>query len=217
MTTQSSDQPKLLGERAWSIQFQRSARRSTYTLAAGGHSEVYYDMIEFLLGHRDNEEYYPDEGARRQAQFVETMKLKLKPLVLKYGISRLAFIEPAGARATGIVPAMTQISDAVGVSACLVRPRKRLIREQIKGAPILPCENIILVTDVATSGSTMNEAAECLRTHGARVDHAFVVFDREDGAADCLSAAGITLHAADSKSNYLQFCAEEIDPAAAAH
>ena len=212
----SNDRLSPLGQKAWSIQFQRSARRSTYTLAAGGHSEVYYDMIEFLLGHSDNETYNAGDAVRRQEELATVIESKLKPLIIDFKIARLAFIEPAGARASGVIPAMTQISEKAGVPACVVRLRKRLFREQIKGAPVLPQENIIVITDVATSGSTVAEAAACLRAHGARVDHAFVVFDREDGAERKLSELGITLHSADSISSYNNFCKEE-DEQATAH
>ncbi|HLI45563.1 MAG TPA: orotate phosphoribosyltransferase [Geobacterales bacterium] len=53
---------------------------------------------------------------------------------------------------------------------------------------------IILVDDVATTGSSLSYAAEKLREHGYVVNDALVLVDREEGAKDMLFAKGIKLH-----------------------
>ncbi len=56
-------------------------------------------------------------------------------------------------------------------------------------------ETVLLVEDVATSGGTIQRAAEVLRGEGARVERAVCVVDREEGASESLREMGIDLKA----------------------
>ncbi|PWE17680.1 orotate phosphoribosyltransferase [Marinicauda salina] len=53
----------------------------------------------------------------------------------------------------------------------------------------------VMVEDVTTTGGSVLQAIEEARGNGVTVDHVVTVVDREEGAADNLEKAGVTLHA----------------------
>jgi orotate phosphoribosyltransferase len=179
---------------AFDIGLERSARKSTYTLAGGAPSKVYHDIAEFLLGLKDGQDYREALADERMDTFRNVVLTELKQLAKEHGIQRLAFIEPSSGRAIGILPTLMMARETVGLPVCIVRPRKRLRGEQIKGAPVMAEERILVVSDVATSGSTLLEAVECIRSQGGDVAHAYVIFDREEGATERLAENEVTLH-----------------------
>lgn len=55
-------------------------------------------------------------------------------------------------------------------------------------------DKVIIVDDIATTGKSVLESAEKLRQEKLKVEHAFVLIDREQGAVERLKKEGITLH-----------------------
>lgn len=62
----------------------------------------------------------------------------------------------------------------------------------------------VAVDDVATTGSSILDAVEKLRASGLEVRDAVVVVDREQGAAEALAEASVTLHAAAKVSDIVK-------------
>ena len=56
-----------------------------------------------------------------------------------------------------------------------------------------PGDRVLLVDDVVTTGGNLQRAIGALRESGARVEHAAVLVDREQGARENLAAAGVEL------------------------
>jgi orotate phosphoribosyltransferase len=54
---------------------------------------------------------------------------------------------------------------------------------------------VLLIEDVATSGGSVAQSIEVLRSAGARVERALVVVDREQGARERLAQLGVRLEA----------------------
>jgi orotate phosphoribosyltransferase len=180
----------------------RAARRSTYTLNNGAHSDVYFDVTSYLMGLRDSEEYEVDLARERSGSELNDIVEKLRSICEANEIGRIAFIEPNSGEAIGILPAVTTFLSRIDLPSCVVRPRKRLKIERILGAPISSGEEILLVSDVATTGRTLIEAARVLQAARGRVAHAFVIYDRGETACERLAEAGIQLHAPASPSLY---------------
>lgn len=55
-------------------------------------------------------------------------------------------------------------------------------------------DRVLLVDDLATTGSSLLGAAQAIRSQGGKVEHAVVLIDREQGCANTLSSNGISLH-----------------------
>jgi orotate phosphoribosyltransferase len=56
-------------------------------------------------------------------------------------------------------------------------------------------ERVVVIEDIATTGTSALEAVEALRDAGAVVDRVLVVVDREEGARERLAEADVELEA----------------------
>jgi orotate phosphoribosyltransferase len=65
-------------------------------------------------------------------------------------------------------------------------------------------KHVVVVEDVTTTGASALQAIAALREAAARVGHVVTVIDREEGAAEALGGAGITLDALFRKSDFSQ-------------
>ncbi len=65
--------------------------------------------------------------------------------------------------------------------------------------------SVALIEDVATTGSSIREAAETLRAVRAQIRDVFVLVDREQGAKENLAKIGLELHAAFTLDRMLAF------------
>jgi len=65
---------------------------------------------------------------------------------------------------------------------------------QVEGE-IRPGWNVVIIGDLATSGTTILSAAEAIEDEGGKVSSAIVFIDRLEGARERLSKKGIALHA----------------------
>lgn len=66
-------------------------------------------------------------------------------------------------------------------------------KRRIEGPALKEKSRVILVDDVATTGKALIEAKQALDKIGVEVDSALVVVDRDEGARENLSRAGIKL------------------------
>jgi orotate phosphoribosyltransferase len=72
-----------------------------------------------------------------------------------------------------------------------------------------PGQRVIIMDDLATGGGSIDETAERLRDAGLIVRDAFVLLDRQEGAAARLKKSGINLRSTLTLSvalNYLMSC-----------
>ena len=66
-------------------------------------------------------------------------------------------------------------------------------QRQVEGPALKKGDRVILLDDVATTGKAIIEAKQALEKIGVIADEAIVIVDRNEGAADNLSAAGLKL------------------------
>ncbi len=135
--------------------------------------------------------------------YVDARRLGASPILLAAaaaaveGVIRSLPADHVGAVPYGALPLATAV--ALRAGRPLVWPRKEA-KGHGTGARVegvwRPGERVVLVDDVATSGTSALEAADTLRRSGLEVRDAVVLVDREAGARRALDAAGITLHAA---------------------
>lgn len=82
-------------------------------------------------------------------------------------------------------------------------PKKHGRQQLIEGKELAPGNKVVLVDDVATSGSSLLNSVEILRTAGVDVLKAIVVVDREEGAQQAFSAAGCPLSALFTRNDFI--------------
>ena len=66
-------------------------------------------------------------------------------------------------------------------------------QRQVEGPALKNGQRVILVDDVATTGKALIEAKEALEKIGVKIEKALVIVDRNEGAAENLSKAGLKL------------------------
>ncbi len=57
-----------------------------------------------------------------------------------------------------------------------------------------PGDSVLLVDDLITSGTTLLEAVDAIKSEGGVVKHALVLIDRQEGGEETLEKEGIKLH-----------------------
>jgi hypothetical protein len=158
-------------------------KNSEWELVAGGHAPTYYDLDE-LFSRADGQEH--------NKRLLDLTIERIKELQAEHGYASLAFIEELRGP-TGVLPARLSLSEATGLPSLILRPYKRLLSQAVKPfrQPPMP---VLIVTDVATTGRTIADAADLLGRLGVRGCGTLAVFDRQEGAADYVSSMGIAFH-----------------------
>ena len=138
---------------------------SKYTTVAGEYTERYYDI---------------DKACTRLGntqRIVNWYVDNIKEIHKKTKIDSLAFIE----RDAGPVGAITKkdvISLMTDIPSFAVRPRKRIHSIVIKGAEKLTGQKVAVISDVATTGASINKVVDILRNRKAEVVAAITVLNR---------------------------------------
>jgi orotate phosphoribosyltransferase len=85
---------------------------------------------------------------------------------------------------------------ALGMKKPLIYTRMDKQRnERLVEGEVRPGWNVVVVGDLATSGKTIQAAADAIEDEGGEVSAAVVLVDRLEGAREKLSKRGIALHA----------------------
>ncbi|HMP79983.1 MAG TPA: orotate phosphoribosyltransferase [Pirellulaceae bacterium] len=72
-------------------------------------------------------------------------------------------------------------------------PKSHGTGQQVEG-PVSAGDRAVIVEDVVTSGGSSLAAIDRARQAGLLVDRCLAIIDRQQGGAEALSAAGVTLH-----------------------
>ncbi|MFW6448969.1 MAG: orotate phosphoribosyltransferase [Halobacteriota archaeon] len=143
---------------------------------------------EFELAHGGTSDYYIDKyrfGTDPEA--LDT--------IAEAFAERLGDRTPAGV-ALGAVPLATATALRADRAFLIVRKAAKGhgTGNRIEG-PLATGDEVVLLEDVATTGTSALEAVGALREAGAAVDEVLVVVDREQGARERMAEAGVTLTA----------------------
>ncbi len=144
---------------------------------------------DFTLTSGKKSSYYVDlKLAFTDPVFLRQVVERLVPYAT--GVQRLAGTE------LGAVPLLVALALETDLPYVILRKKARdhgtgrAYEGEIRAG-----ENVLLVEDVATSGGTIQRAAEVLRGEGAQVERAVCVVDREEGAVESLREMGVDLEA----------------------
>ncbi len=175
------------------LDFVRSARGSTFTTVAGIPSTSFTDLDEYLLGRVPGDAFQTELAKTRREWLAQRMAKRILDSCARLAIARLAFIEKPDAGPLGAITLLDTLLNLTGLEGCIIRPGKRLHVARVKGRTIQSGERLMIVSDVATTGTTILLAAQTIRQLGGIVVAAYVVYDRGQGAKDYLEKNGIQL------------------------
>ncbi|WP_126661752.1 orotate phosphoribosyltransferase [Haloterrigena salifodinae] len=153
---------------------------------------------EFELSHGGTSEYYVDK------YLFETDPDCLEAIAEAFA-DRLAADDKLGGVALGGVPLAAATSVAAGVPYVIARKQRKeygtgnLIEGRLEDG-----EEVVVVEDIVTTGTSLVEAVEALREAGATVERALVVVDREEGGRETVEEAGVEMEALVTASDLLE-------------
>ncbi|HEY8215592.1 MAG TPA: orotate phosphoribosyltransferase [Acidimicrobiia bacterium] len=145
----------------------------TFTLRSGTVSNEYFDKYLF-------------EGDPELLRDIATAMAGLVP----DGTDALAGLELGG------VPLAVMLSQVTGIPTLFVRKEAKTYGTcRLAEGGDLDGRRVTVVEDVVTSGGQVVTSCGDLREHGATVEHALCVIDRESGGPEALTAIGVELRA----------------------
>ena len=151
---------------------------------------------EFELSHGGTSDYYVDK------YLFETNPACLE-LIAEAFAAEIDEPKLAGV-ALGAVPLVAVTAVETGRPYVIARKQAKEYGtgNRIEGT-LADGEEVVILEDIATTGTSAVEAAEALREAGAEVNRVLVVVDREEGAAENLAAHDLKLDALVTASELL--------------
>ncbi|MFH1519324.1 MAG: orotate phosphoribosyltransferase [Candidatus Omnitrophota bacterium] len=149
--------------------------------------------------------------------YIDVRKVSLSPKGL-YLISHLIFgllkdrkINAIGGPTLGADPIVSGVcllahKHNMRLKGFLIRksPKKHGRQKSIEGQILIPGEKVVIVDDVATSGSSLIKAIKVLKKARIKIAAALVVVDREEGAKEALARYQCPLISLFTKSDFLK-------------
>ena len=152
---------------------------------------------EFELSHGGTSEYYVDK------YLFETDPGCLE-LIAEAFADNLESDDKLGGVALGGVPLAAATSVAAGVPYVIARKqRKDYGTANLVEGRLEEGEEVVVVEDIVTTGTSLVEAVEALREAGATVNRALVVVDREEGGRETVEDAGLEMESLVTASELL--------------
>ena len=152
---------------------------------------------EFELSHGGTSEYYVDK------YLFETDPRCLE-LIAEAFAERLDPDAKLGGVALGGVPLAAATSIAASVPYVIARKqRKEYGTANLVEGRLEAGEEVVVLEDIVTTGTSLVEAVEALRDAGATVTRALVVVDRQEGGREHVEAAGVEMEALVTASELL--------------
>lgn len=158
-------------------------KNSEYDYVRGGHGGDFLDV----------DELYGDRPGRDLETLVEEAIVeRVQRIQSEQPLRAVVFVERDNGP-VGLVASRFLIAKRLDLPTWTVRPRKRIRRAVLKGGTLKPGDRVVIVTDVATTGTTIAEAARAIWQLGGQVAGAISLVDRESGAKETLEQVDIDL------------------------
>ncbi len=152
---------------------------------------------EFELSHGGTSEYYVDK------YLFETDPTCLEAIAEAFA-ERVGPDDKLAGVALGAVPLAAATSVAADAPYVIARKQRKdygtanLIEGRLEDG-----EEVVVLEDIVTTGTSLVDAIEALREAGATVDRALVVVDREEGGRENVEDAGVEMEALVTASDLL--------------
>jgi orotate phosphoribosyltransferase len=158
----------------------RAIHRSENGLTSGGTGDYYFDI--------DSIGTTVEDLMKLSGWYVKI----IIPMLRKNSVNYLAFIE----KDSGPVGAITLLSQLVletKTAAIIIRLRKRMQSAKIVGKESLVNKQVILVTDVITTGRTVVDAIKAIEKKQGNVVGICALFDRREKANEPLNGIPVSI------------------------
>ncbi|HRE56319.1 MAG TPA: orotate phosphoribosyltransferase [Candidatus Kapabacteria bacterium] len=148
-------------------------------------------------------------------EYFDKYRFEAQPIVLESIASHLAELIPAETEVIaglemGGIPIVTALSLKTGIPAAFVRKKaKEYGTCRVAEGTDLRDKKVLIIEDVITSGGQVVLSAADIRNDGGNIIGCLCVIDRQQGGADALLQAGITLSPLFTMSELKQVAAEE--------
>jgi orotate phosphoribosyltransferase len=140
-------------------------REGHFILASGRHSPLYLEKFQVLQ--------HPAETERLCAALASWASMQLRD------------IETVAGPTTGGIILAHEVARQLGVRAIYAERRENGTgREFRRGFSLRSDERVLVVDDIMTTGGSVHETVDAVRSAGGRVAGAAVLVDRSGGAAD---------------------------------
>ncbi len=152
---------------------------------------------EFELSHGGTSEYYVDK------YLFETDPRCLEAISEAFA-ERIGEDTKLAGVALGAVPLAAATSVTAGAPYVIARKqRKEYGTANLVEGRLEDGEEVVVLEDIVTTGTSLVDAIEALREAGATVDRALVVVDREDGGRETVEDADVEMEALVTASELL--------------
>ena len=152
---------------------------------------------EFELAHGGTSEYYVDK------YLFETDPDCLEVVADAFA-ARVDEDDKLAGVALGAVPLAAATSISAGVPYVIARKqRKEYGTGNVVEGRLEEGEEVVVLEDIVTTGTSLVDAVEALREAGATVERALVVVDREEGGRENVEDAGVEMEALVTASELL--------------
>src|SRR3954468_23047393 len=138
-------------------------------------------------------------SGRTASQYFDKYQFEADPVLLDSLAEQLAILIPDGTEVLaglemGGIAVVTALARHAKLPTAFVRKQAKAYgtARLAEGAEVAG-RRVLVVEDVVTSGGQVVISTRDLRALGAHVDHALCVIDRQEGGAQALAEAGITL------------------------
>lgn len=160
----------------------KSLKNSEHTLTEGLRSSQFLDLDLSLADINISE------------KLTDTIASKFKTLeqIDECKIDKIALIDKGDIGPVGLISLKSSLSKKVNKESIIVRIQKYLVRSAIKGE-LTKGDNVAILSDIATTGFTIHQAAQKIWAYGGKIAFALVVIDRLQGATENLGRKGIHL------------------------
>jgi orotate phosphoribosyltransferase len=169
----------------------RSFGRGEITLASGRKSDFYFNLKPTMLD---------PEGAALLAQ------LSLEALA-KEKLDAIGGLEMGAVPISGAVAALSWISGSPLPNFFVRKKPKehgaKLLVEGLTKGESLAGKSVAIVEDVTTTGESALKAANAAQESGAKVSLVLTIVDRQEGATETFSKAGLRFHALFTAGEFL--------------
>ena len=153
---------------------------------------------EFELSHGGTSEYYVDK------YLFETDPRCLEAIAEAFA-DRIDEDTKLAGVALGAVPLAAATSVTAGAPYVIARKqRKEYGTANLVEGRLEEGEEVVVLEDIVTTGTSLVDAIEALREAGATVNRAFVVVDREEGGREAVEDADVEMEALVTASELLE-------------